>query len=58
MGISWTEFNEIVGHAWWRRLELETLSAAELEVKYGTSNLEEITRKETAAAKKWKKKAT
>jgi len=55
MGISWTEFNEIVGHAWWRRLELETLSAAELEVKYGTSNLEEITRKETAAAKKWKK---
>jgi hypothetical protein len=43
------EFNEIVGHTLWRRLELETLSAAELEVKYGTSNLEEITRKETEA---------
>ena len=58
MGVSWAEFNEIVHHTWWRRLELETLSAAELEVKYGTSNLEEITRKETAATKKWKKQAT
>jgi len=55
MGVSWAEFNEIVGHTRWRRLELETLSGAELEAKYGTSDLGEITRKETEAAKKWRK---
>ena len=55
MGVNWAEFNEIVGHTRWRRLELETLSEAELKVKYGTSDLEEITRKEIDAAKKWKK---
>jgi methylisocitrate lyase len=54
LGVSWAEFNEIVGHTRWRRLELETLSETELEAKYGTSDLEEITRKETEAAKKWK----
>ncbi len=55
MGVSWAEFNEIVGHTRWRRLELENLSEAELKIKYGSSDLEEITRKETEAAKKWKK---
>jgi 2-methylisocitrate lyase-like PEP mutase family enzyme len=55
MGVSWTEFNEIVGHTAWRRLELETLSPAELEVKYGTSDLAEITHREAEAGKKWRK---
>ncbi|MDP2900636.1 MAG: isocitrate lyase/PEP mutase family protein [Candidatus Bathyarchaeota archaeon] len=55
MGVSWAEFNEIVGHTAWRRLELETLSGAELKAKYGTSDIEEITRRETEAGKKWKR---
>ncbi len=55
MGVSWAEFNEIVGHTRWRKLELETLSGVELEAKYRTSDLGEITRKETEAAKKWRK---
>ena len=55
MGVSWAEFNEIVGHTAWRRLELETLSPAELEAKYGTSDLAEISRRETEAGKKWRK---
>jgi hypothetical protein len=55
MGVSWAEFNEIVGHTAWRRLELETLSPAELEMKYGTSDLAEITRREEEAGKKWRK---
>jgi methylisocitrate lyase len=54
MGVSWAAFNEIVGHTAWRRLELETLSHSELEVKYGTSDLAEIRRRETEAGKKWK----
>jgi hypothetical protein len=55
MGISWAEFNEIVGHTAWRMLELETLSDATLKEKYGTSDISEITMKETEAGKKWKR---
>jgi len=55
MGVGWAEFNEIVGQTAWRRREIETLSEAELEAKYGTSDLEEITRRETEAGKKWRK---
>ena len=54
MGVSWAEFNEIVGYTRWMRLELENLSEGELKVKYGTSDLEDITQKEIEAAKKWK----
>ena len=54
MGVSWAEFNEIVGHTAWRRLELETLSDATLKEKYGTCDISEITRRETEAGKKWK----
>lgn len=55
MGASWAEFNEIVGHTAWRRRELETLSQAELEAKYGTSDLDAIKRRENEAGKKWKR---
>lgn len=55
MGVSWAEFNEIVGLTAWRRLELETLRDATLKEKYGTSDISEITRRETEAGKKWKR---
>jgi len=55
MGVSWAEFNEIVGLTAWRRLELETISDATLKEKYGTSDISEITRREAEAGKKWKR---
>ncbi|MCW3992925.1 MAG: hypothetical protein NWE79_09450 [Candidatus Bathyarchaeota archaeon] len=42
LGVSWAEFNDIVGLQRWRRLELEALSRTELFEKYGTTSLEEI----------------
>lgn len=42
MGVSWAEFNEIIGLRRWRQLEIEALSEKELVDKYGTTNLEEI----------------
>ena len=56
MGVSWAEFNEIVGHTAWRRLEHETLSDAALKEKCGLSNIKEITRRETEAGKMWKRR--
>jgi methylisocitrate lyase len=56
MGVSWWEFNEIVGLMRWRRLELELLPQSELLEMYGTTNLEEILErefKETVA--KWRR---
>jgi len=48
------EWPKRCGHTAWRRLEIETLSPQELEAKYGTSDLDEIKRRETEAGKKWK----
>ena len=55
MGVSWAEFNEIVGHTAWRRLEHETLGDAAIKERYGTSDISEIERRETQAGKKWKR---
>ena len=56
MGVTWHEFNEIVGLSKWRKLELELLTKDELLSRYGTTDLEEITRKEfKETATKWKK---
>ena len=45
-GVSWAEFNEVVGLRRWRRLELEALSERELMERYGTLDLDEITSRE------------
>lgn len=42
LGVSWADFNDIVGLKGWRRLELELLSEVELHERYGTSDLDEI----------------
>jgi methylisocitrate lyase len=42
LGVSWADFNEIVGLRGWRRLELESLSEGDLHERYGTSDLDEI----------------
>jgi methylisocitrate lyase len=56
MGVSWAEFNNLVGVNRWRRLEIEALSEEELIKNYGTSNLTEIIEKELAGTEKvWKK---
>lgn len=56
MGVTWHEFNDIVGLSKWRKLELELLTKDELLSRYGTTDLEEITRKEfKETATKWKK---
>jgi 2-methylisocitrate lyase-like PEP mutase family enzyme len=55
-GVSWAEFNDIVGYKAWRRLELETLSEEELNERYGTTNLNEIMRVEREVNERtWKK---
>jgi 2-methylisocitrate lyase-like PEP mutase family enzyme len=46
LGVSWAEFNEIVGLRRWRRLELEALSEQDLMERYGTLDLDEITGRE------------
>jgi len=56
MGVSWAEFNNLVGVNRWRRLEIEALSEEELIKNYGTSDLNEIIEKELAGTEKvWKK---
>jgi hypothetical protein len=42
MGVSWAEFNEIVGLRRWRQLEIEVLPEGELMERYGSMDLEEI----------------
>jgi len=56
MGVSWAEFNNLVGVNKWRRLEIESLSEDELNKIYGTSDLTEIIEKELSGTEKvWKK---
>ena len=56
MGVSWAEFNNLVGVNKWRRLEIEALSEEELVNIYGTSDLTEIIEKELSGTDKvWKK---
>lgn len=57
MGVTWSEFNEIVGMRKWRRLELEYSTEQDLIARYGTANLEEIIKKESEETeKKWARK--
>lgn len=56
MGVSWAEFNDLVGVNKWRQLEIEALSEEELIKNYGTSDLAEIIEKELAGTEKvWKR---
>ena len=56
MGVSWAEFNDLVGVNKWRRLEIESLSEEELMNIYGSSDLAEIIAKELSGTEKiWKK---
>ncbi len=56
MGVTWAEFNNLVGVNKWRQLEIEALSEEELLHNYGTTNLEEIIERELAGTEKiWKK---
>lgn len=55
MGVSWSEFNEIVGMTKWRAMELEFSTKEDLIARYGTDNLEEIKRRELMETEaKWK----
>ncbi len=55
LGVSWAEFNEIIGLRRWRQLELKALSEGELMERYGTLDLEEIISKELDETDKvWK----
>ncbi len=42
MGVSWAEFNNIVGFEDWRKLELELSSEEDLKERYGTTDIERI----------------
>lgn len=54
MGVSWAEFNDIVGFEDWRRLELELSSEEDLRERYGTTQIEEILKGEAAETEeKW-----
>jgi len=53
MGVTWSEFNELVGQTRWRSLELDCLPEEELEKRYGTKDLGKITERERALGKKW-----
>jgi methylisocitrate lyase len=56
MGVSWAEFNDLVGVNKWRQLEIESLSEEELINNYGTSDLKEIIERELAGTENvWKK---
>lgn len=53
-GVTWIEFNEIVGLRKWRQLELELLTTEELVSMYGTLDIDEILQKEfRETAAKW-----
>ncbi|MGC8910018.1 MAG: isocitrate lyase/PEP mutase family protein [Fervidicoccaceae archaeon] len=55
MGVSWSEFNEIVGMSRWRAMELEFSTREDLMARYGTDNLEEIMKREQMETEaKWK----
>lgn len=57
MGVSWSEFNELVGVSRWRRLELEVLPEAQLMEMYGSTDLDEIIRGELEGTQKvWERK--
>ena len=45
-GVSWSVFNEITGSRTWRRRELKLLTEEELLRRYGTTQMDEIERKE------------
>jgi len=56
MGVSWAEFNELVGVSRWRRLELEVLPEDQLLKMYGSTDLDEIIESELEGTEKvWKK---
>jgi len=56
MGVSWAEFNELVGMSRWRRLELEVLPKEQLLKMYGSTDLDEIIESELEGTEKvWKK---
>lgn len=58
MGVSWAEFNELVGVSRWRRLELEVLPDEQLMDMYGSTDLDEIIRGELEGTQKvWDKKS-
>ncbi|HEX9913899.1 MAG TPA: isocitrate lyase/PEP mutase family protein [Candidatus Bathyarchaeia archaeon] len=57
MGVSWAEFNELVGMSRWRRLELEVLPEEQLLKMYGSTDLDEIIRGELEGTQRmWDKK--
>jgi hypothetical protein len=55
MGVSWAEFNDIVGLNNWRKKEIQALSDEELIQIYGTSNLSKIIEKELKDTQAWEK---
>jgi len=58
MGVSWAEFNELVGVSRWRRLELEVLPEEQLMGMYGSTDLDEIIRGELEGTQRvWEKKS-
>ncbi len=56
LGVSWAEFNEIVGISRWRKLEAELLSKRELQEKYGRQDIDKITEEERRASQNWRKR--
>ncbi|MEM0272859.1 MAG: oxaloacetate decarboxylase [Thermoprotei archaeon] len=57
MGVTWAEFNDIVGFKRWRQLELELLTPEELYSMYGTLDLNEIIQREfEETVAKWQRK--
>ena len=54
MGVSWSEFNEIVGLSDWRELELELSTEEDLKERYGTTDIQKIMEGESAETEeKW-----
>jgi 2-methylisocitrate lyase-like PEP mutase family enzyme len=53
MGVDWAEFNDLVGNTKWRELELKTLPDTDIEGKYGTQDINLITKGERESAKNW-----
>jgi len=57
MGVSWAEFNELVGVSRWRQLELEVLPREQLMEMYGSTDLDEIIERELEGTQRvWDKK--
>jgi methylisocitrate lyase len=54
MGVSWAEFNDIVGFEDWREMELELSSEDDLEKRYGSTEIGQIMRGEAEeTTEKW-----